>query len=57
LRLKPSQIGVSELSTILGLPELPFEPPQRPATMSLATFDADDEDNNEVAIFSLFCRP
>jgi hypothetical protein len=33
------------LGSILGLPELPFEPPKKPATMSLDTFDDDDDDN------------
>ena len=36
---------VSDLSTILGLPELPFEPPIK-ATMSLSNFD--DDENNEI---------
>ena len=36
---------VSDLSTILGLPELPFEPPLK-ATMSLSNFD--DDENNEI---------
>ena len=40
--LKGSDLGTSDLSSILGLPELPFEAPQRPATMSLMTFDDDD---------------
>ena len=43
--LKSTDFGsISELSTILGLPELPFEAPAKPTTMSLSTFDSDDNE-------------